>query len=58
MQQFETQPNEVQNNEESTNKYEAPAVVYEGTIGTRAGTPVFDTEGGDIFGSSASSVFD
>lgn len=58
MQQFETQPTEVSNNDENVKNYEAPAIIYEGTIGTRAGTPVFDTSGGDIFGSSAESVFD
>ena len=49
---------EVREEQEAVNKYEAPAVIYEGSIGTRAGTPVPDPTAGDIFSSSSSSIFD
>lgn len=53
MQHQETQVTEKQ--EKETVTYETPAVIYEGTISTRAGSPVpvpdiFNTSQPDIFG--------
>lgn len=52
----EQQAQEVQIPQEDSTIYEAPAIIYEGTISTRAGSPtpvpdIFDTDQSSIFGS-------
>jgi hypothetical protein len=51
-QEMYTQPAQ----ESEVNVYEAPAVIYEGLLTTRAGSPIPDPDGG-LFGASSSDLF-
>ena len=51
-QELNTQPAQ----ESKVTVYEAPAVIYEGLLTTRAGSPIPDPDGG-LFGANSSDLF-